>query len=84
MSTVIRKDEWLAELSRLSKSSDDGLTAREIGAALGLSTRGTYEKISGAITAGLMVCSGRRRRIRVDGVGGVVPVYKLLRKRGRK
>ena len=58
---TITRDEWLAEFERVLRETpgrnDDGLTAREIGGAIGLSPRGVLEKLR---RLGPRVVAGRK------------------------
>jgi hypothetical protein len=58
---AITRDEWLAEFERVLRETpgrdDEGLTAREIGDAIGLSPRGVLEKLR---RIGPRVVAGRK------------------------
>ena len=75
---VIREDEWLKELERLSRKNDEGQTAEELANATGRSTALMRRLIGQAMAAG-WVTVGRRSKPRIDGKNNLVPVY-LIRK----
>jgi predicted ArsR family transcriptional regulator len=61
MSATITRDEWLAEFERVLRETpgrnDEGLTAREIGAALGIGPKAILEKLR---RLGPRVVAGRK------------------------
>ena len=73
----IRMDEWLAELSRLSEASVDGLSMEEIAAGMGCSTKTASQRVRALMRAGRARLSGHRRSVSVSGRSCVTPVYKL-------
>ncbi len=79
----IDRSEWLAELSRLTAKSDDGLTARELAEAWGVSLRTTLERLRLAHRRG-WVTVGRRTVGSMDGKQQPVPVYVVKAPRGGK
>lgn len=72
---TITFDEWIAELSKLSASSD-GLSTAEIMARTGLCQSAVHKHIQRAILHGQLVFAGCRATLNVAGRMTHIPVYK--------
>lgn len=75
----ITDEQWVSEMLRFSQANDPGLTMREWAAKWDVSDRTALFRIRRAVEAGLMSV-GRRAVTRIDGVGGVKPVYRVVKK----
>ena len=72
-------DQWMNALTAATKSVEaDGWTTREVMAVTGWSDELTRKRIRAAIDSGKVACVGRRSVLRMDGMQGVAPVYKLV------
>ena len=81
MKEVIRQDQWLAELERLGKKNDAGMTSHEWAASLKINVKLAAQKIRQAMDLG-WVTLGRRSSVRIDGIAITVPVYLIRRPSG--
>ena len=85
--SVIREDEWRAELERLVRESKaqtgEGLTSFEWAHKLGINTRRLHVLLQEAKRRGLLV-TGRRVMEGIDGRQNLVPVYALRTQRKRQ
>ena len=78
MAKPIAQDLWRTEIERIMQGAgDEGLTLREIAAAIGRSTRATRERLQALGSAG-RIAAGRRRVVGLDGVTRPVPVYRIV------
>jgi hypothetical protein len=75
---VIRGDEWIAEIERLSTKNDRGQTAIEIGNALGRSVESVRRMLQRALDLGWLV-RGTRTSTRIDGRTTAKTVYLIRR-----
>ena len=83
----IRVDEWLAEVNRLTRNNADGFSVRDVAEATGHTHEWARNRIKEAMSAGLVVYSGRRSGIRMDGASSKIPVYRAetpFKKKPRK
>lgn len=78
MSKVIREDEWLAELERLSKKNDQGQSRAEIAKATGKGERQVLVLLQRAKELGWLVL-GWRTAIKINGYPNTIPVYRIVR-----
>lgn len=75
---TITEAEWMAELVRLSKRNDEGMTCEELAKATGVSTATMRKRIKEATARGWVV-TGRRTITRIDGVAAMAPVYRIVK-----
>lgn len=73
---VIREDEWLAELERLSRKNDAGQTAKEMAKATGQSVACILARLGMAKKMGWLTM-GHRTETRLDGRPFPAPVYTI-------
>lgn len=77
----ITTDEWRAEIERvLGRSSDQGMTLREIAAGLKISTKVAAERLRAVAQAGRLG-TGRRASRSINGFGVWTPVYWVMLKK---
>jgi hypothetical protein len=75
---MITEAEWAAALGAAEQGAD-GFTARELALQLGVSRTFVLSRLHTAV-ANKTVIVGRGRRPRMDGVVGIVPVYRMKKK----
>ncbi len=73
-----RLDELLAELESLNGANPDGFTSREFAKHYGHTPRWAREKLQVLGEHNRIELAGHRRIIRIDGVVGRVPVYRIV------
>lgn len=77
----ITVNEWLAELERLQRRSDEGATTDELAEAWGCHRMTALVRLRQLVRQGRVVC-GFRQSERIDGRPYRVPVYRI-KPRGR-
>ena len=81
--TEITTDEWRAELDRVYGAQDaDGMSVRELAAALGLGPVTARGYLHRAIDAGVWEFAGKAQRPSIDGRRCRVSVYRPVEGRG--
>ena len=75
--TVISHDEWMRAIEDVfARTGDAGLTARELGDALGCGERATHTRLQALARANRLIV-GRARRQSLIGLPIMVPVYRI-------
>lgn len=74
--TVIREDDWRAELERVLWASDEGLTIKELCKVMKLSTQNVRLRLQ-LLNEGGKLIVGKRHVRAIDGVMRACPVYQL-------
>ncbi len=73
----ITTDEWLAELDRVTRESDDGLTVPELAVKFGHSTQWVRQNLLQPANAAGRLVLGRKQTTSIDGKPIRTPVYRL-------
>lgn len=79
----IALEEWLAEMQRLSARSDEGLTAMEWAAEMGVSHGLILQQLKLAQGKGWLKV-GRRQTTTLDGKPHLSPVYQIVKPKAGK
>lgn len=78
-------EEWLTAWEKaLGKSESEGVSAREIANRLGIGRSTANLKIREAADRGELEFVGMKSAVRIDKRPCVVPVYRAVKKKGRK
>ena len=71
-------EQIVAAMQRVLPAGNDGITQAEISDQMGWSRAKTMRGVQRLVDAGAMKCTGRARRMRVDGIVGHKPVYAFV------
>lgn len=76
---MIKENEWLEEIDRLSRRHTDGWTTDEMAAATGLSRETVRARLKQGMLLGIIAHAGFRSGLSIDGKGTRTPVYRRIK-----